>query len=153
MPTDETTRMFGRTSRLVLGFAAGALAVLTFHQGMVALLTMFAALSSNVYSMRPVPPLGVPQIVSSAFWGGVWGIAFAAFAPARRGARYWSFAVLLGAVALPVVGWFVVAPLKGLPVAGGFVPSRMALSVLINGAWGLGLGVLFAILTLVERSR
>jgi hypothetical protein len=149
MATNEIiTPRAERSPRLALGFLAGAVAVLTFHQGVIALLTSHGALSSSVYSMRPVPPLGVPQIVSSAFWGGVWGVVFAAFAPRRRGARYWLFAIALGAVALPLAGWFVVAPLKGLPVASGWVPSRMALGMLINGAWGIGIGVVFALLTM-----
>jgi len=134
--------------RLIFGFFAGALAVVTFHQGAVALLTALGALSSNVYSMRPVPPLGVPQIVSQAFWGGVWGIAFAAVAPRlRRDTSYWLAALILGALVLPLVGWFVVAPLKGQPIASGWVPSRMLLSVLINGAWGVGMAAIFAFLS------
>src|SRR5215211_1589380 len=111
--------------RLVLGFLAGVLAVLTFHQATLAVLTSLGALSTNVYSMRPVAPLGVPQIVSSAFWGGVWGIVFAVFAAQFRRGAYWAFAIGLGAIALPLVGWFIVAPLKGQPMAAGWVPTRM----------------------------
>jgi hypothetical protein len=40
-----------------------------------------------------------------------------------------------------LVGWFVVAPLKGQPMAAGFVPSRMWLGPVINGVWGLGTGI------------
>jgi hypothetical protein len=134
--------------RLIFGFFAGALAVVSFHQGAIALPTALGAMSSNLYSMRPVPPLGVPQIVSQAFWGGVWGIAFAAIAPRlRHNAAYWLAALILGALVLPLVGWFVVAPLKGQPVASGWVPSRMLLSVLINGAWGVGMAAIFAFLS------
>ena len=138
--------------RLIFGFVAGAIAVVTFHQGAIALLTALGALSSNLYSMRPVPPFGVPQIVSQAFWGGLWGIAFAAIAPRlRRDTSYWLAALMLGALVLPLVGWFVVAPLKGQPIASGWVPSRMLLSVLINGAWGVGMAAIFAFLS--RRSR
>jgi hypothetical protein len=134
--------------RLIFGFLAGAIAVVTFHQGAIALLTALGALSSNLYSMRPVPPFGVPQIISQAFLGGVWGIAFAAIAPRlRRDTSYWLAALMLGALVLPLVGWFVVAPLKGQPIASGWVPSRMLLSVLINGAWGVGMAVIFAFLS------
>jgi len=148
MTTAVTTGFNGIGMRLALGFLAGVLAVLTFQQGILALLTSFGVLSSDVYSMRPVQPFGVPQIASNAFWGGVWGVVFAAFAPRRtRAARYWIFAAALGALALPIVGWFVVAPLKGMAIAAGWVPSRMALSVLINGVWGVGTGVIFALLT------
>jgi hypothetical protein len=134
--------------RLIFGFLAGALAVVTFHQGATALLTALGALSSNLYSMRPVPPFGVPQIISQAFWGGMWGIAFAAIAPRlRRDTSYWLAALILGALVLPLVSWFVVAPLKGQPIAAGWVPSRMLLSVLINGAWGIGMAAIFSFLS------
>jgi hypothetical protein len=65
----------------------------------------------------------------------------------RRNASYWLAALILGALVLPLVGWFVVAPLKGQPVASGWVPSRMLLSVLINGAWGVGTAAIFAFLS------
>jgi hypothetical protein len=148
MTTTATTASSGTGIRLALGFLAGMLAVLTFHQGILALLTSFGVLSSNVYSMRPIPPLGAPQIASNAFWGGMWGVVFAAFAPRRtRAARYWIFAAALGALALPIVGWFVVAPLKGTAIGDGWVPSRMVLSMLVNGVWGVGTGIIFALLT------
>src|SRR3954463_3406600 len=109
-------------ARLVYGFVAGALAVITFHQGAVAVLTSLGALSSDIYSLRPVPPFGVPQIVSQAFWGGVWGIVFAETVPLfRRDAGYWVAALVLGALILPLAGWFIVAPLKGQPIAAGWV--------------------------------
>ena len=134
---------------LALGFVAGAVSVLTFLEGSVALLSALGGLKTNLYSLRPVPPLGVPQIASNAFWGGVWGIVFAAIAQRPlRGARYWLAGVVLGAVALPMVGWFVVAPLKGQPLAAGWNVSRMGLSMLINGMWGLGTAVIYRLLRL-----
>jgi hypothetical protein len=33
---------------------------------------------------------------------------------------------------------FVVMPLKGMPMAGGFDPKLIAGALLLNGAWGLG---------------
>jgi len=45
-----------------------------------------------------------------------------------------------------LVGWFVVAPLKGQPVASGFDPARMLVSILINGFWGIGVGVILPFL-------
>jgi hypothetical protein len=41
---------------LVLGFLAGALAVATFHQGMVFLLSTVGLIQSRVYAMQGVPP-------------------------------------------------------------------------------------------------
>jgi hypothetical protein len=134
--------------RAVLGFIAGAVGVLVFQQAVIGVLQLLGVIPGTPYNMRPAPPFGVPQVFSSAFWGGVWGVLFA-LASARLTARaYWAVALLFGAVLLPLVGWFVVAPLKGLPAAGGWQPSRMLLSVLINGVWGLGAG---AALLLLQR--
>jgi len=51
----------------------------------------------------------------------------------------------VGGVLGPVlVSWFVVAPLKGLPIAAGGVPQRMLASILINGCWGIGMVLIYA---------
>ena len=106
---------------------------------MLALLRAVGVTVAMPYVTRPVPPLGVPQIVSQAFWGGVWGIVFALVAPRfPRGTGYWTSAVLFGALALSLIAWFIVAPLKGLPVAGGGHPGAIATALLVNGAWGFG---------------
>jgi hypothetical protein len=40
--------------------------------------------------------------------------------------------------------WFVVLPLKGQPVGGGFAPpSRVLLTVVIHAVFGLGTAILF----------
>jgi hypothetical protein len=41
-----------------------------------------------------------------------------------------------------LAGWFVVAPLRGQPIAAGGIPSRMAIGLFVNGLWGLGAGLL-----------
>jgi hypothetical protein len=48
----------------------------------------------------------------------------------------WLLGLGLGLVAA-LIDWFVVAPLKGQAVAGGFIPVRMLISVRINDAWGI----------------
>ena len=147
MTIANTTGQRSRGVALALGFLAGAVAVLTFHQGAIALLTATGAINGTLYSLRPVAPFGVPQIASNAFWGGVWGVVFAAIAPRdRRNAGYWLAGIALGALALPMVGWFIVAPLKGQPVAAGWNGARMGFSMLINGAWGLGVAVIYGML-------
>src|SRR3546814_2115930 len=70
--------------------------------------------------MAPTRPFGVPQVVSLAFWGGVWGFVFSWVEPKfPRGAGYWIAALLFGAIFPTLVAWFVVAPIKGQPVADG----------------------------------
>src|SRR5687768_3866708 len=125
--------------KLFYGFVAGFVAVLLFHQPALAILTEFGVAKASVYSARPTAPFAVPQVVSIAFWGGVWGIVFAAIEPRfPRGVLYWLFAFCFGAIFPTLVAWFVVAPVKGLPVAGGWQAARMITGLVINGAWGLG---------------
>jgi hypothetical protein len=136
---------------LLLGFGAGAVSVLIFHQGMLALLHAAGMTPATPYPMQPTAPFGVPQVASAAFWGGVWGVVLAALLwRGERGARFWLVALLFGAIAPTLVAWFVVAPLKGRPIAGGWQPAAMLVGPLVNGAWGLGTALL---LRMVARSR
>ena len=61
------------TMRGFLGFIAGAIAVLIFHQGMVEAMHALGLVSFSPYRTTPVPPFGVPVIVSNCFWGGPMG--------------------------------------------------------------------------------
>ncbi len=126
---------------LIVGFLAGAISVLTFHQGVAALLHLIDVIPRPPYSTAPTQPWGVPQIWSITFWGGLWGIALAAVLARMDGARIMVAALIFGAVLPTLVAWFIVAPLKGQPMASGFVPSRMWIGPVINGAWGLGTGI------------
>lgn len=130
--------------RWFLGFIAGAIAVLTFHQGMVAALHAMGWVTAAPYRMTPVPPFHVPAIVSLCFWGGIYGSLFGLAMPRFRWPS-WLSGLVLGLIAA-LVGWFVVAPLKGNPVAGGWVPANMLRSIVINGFWGLGTGIIMPLL-------
>jgi hypothetical protein len=131
--------------RALLGFLAAVLSVLTFHQGMWGLLHVIGWMLLAPYPMNPVPPYAVPLIVSLCFWGGLYGLAYGLALPRLPRMPGWLSGLLLGLLAA-LVGWFVVAPLKGQPMAGGFNPMRMLLSVLINGCWGIGVGLILPIL-------
>jgi len=124
----------------LIGFSAGVLGVLVFHQGMVGLLHLLGALPNPPYQMRPLPPFGVPQLASACFWGGLWGILAAAVVAARPGWPPILVGLAVGAVACVLVGFTVVAALRGQPMMGAMDPSRWWRSVLINGAFGLGVG-------------
>jgi hypothetical protein len=126
----------------LVGFAAGVLAVLVFHQGMVALLHLAGLVPNPPFPTRAVPPLGLPQIVSMAFWGGVWGILAAAIVAARPGWPPVLVGLLVGAVGCVLVGFTLVAALRGQPLMAGFDLNRWWRSLAINGAFGLGVGLL-----------
>ena len=140
------TKLGRAPGRALLGFVAAVVSVLTFHQGMWALLHAAGVMPPAPYPTNPVPPFGVPLIASLCFWGGVYGFVFGLVLPRLpRGVPMWLLGLGLGLLAA-LIGWFVVAPLKGQPVASGFVPVRMLVSVLINGAWGIGVGLILPLL-------
>lgn len=132
--------MAGAPGRAVLGFIAGALAVMTFHQGMIGALHAAGLIGSTPFPMDPAGPLGVPRIIDLCFWGGVWGILYGLLLPWLPGSD-WLRGIGLGIVA-GLVGLFVVEPLKGVPIANSLVADRIALSLVINGFWGLGVGLI-----------
>ncbi|HUS24530.1 MAG TPA: hypothetical protein VM369_06240 [Candidatus Binatia bacterium] len=122
-------------------FIAGFVSTLVFHQSVLWLLAHGTA-GIPVWDMTPVPPLGVPRVVSLAFWGGVWGIALWAMIRNTRGTPYWLRALVIGALGPTLVAMFVVAPLKGKAIAFGWDPKFIVGGLLVNAAWGLGTAVL-----------
>ena len=136
--------------RALLGFLAAVISVLTFHQGMWALLHL-AGQMPPPYPKRGVPPLGVPPIIDLCFWGGVWGAVFGLILPKLSGPfPMWARGLGLG-IAAALVGLFVVSLIKGLPVAGGWSAMAFVRSLLINGFWGIGVGLLLPLL--MRRSQ
>lgn len=131
------------SSRLLLGFVAGFIATLVFHQAVLTILHEIEFTPAAPFPLRPTRPFGIPQIWSLAFWGGIWGLFFAAidrYFP--RGAGYWLVALIFGAVAPSLVAWLVVFPMKGLPAAGGWKLAGLATGLMVNGAWGIGTALL-----------
>jgi hypothetical protein len=126
---------------IVTLFIAGALSVLVFHQGTVTILHLMGY-ANPPFSFAPTKPLSVPQIWSWVFWGGVWGIVYGAaekYFP--RGPMYWVAAFVFGAIAPVLVVAFIVFPLRGQPIAWGWNPTRIVVSMIIHGMWGLGTGL------------
>ncbi len=137
---------------LIFGFLCGALSVFVFHQGTIYLLHhQFALLktlgvpdafrpATDGYSFRPVPPLGVPQVLSLAFWGGVWGILLAALLRYTRLPDLLT-GLLFGGLVCTLVGFTLVAQARGQPMlsASAITWARV---IVINGAWGLGAALL-----------
>jgi hypothetical protein len=131
-------------SWLGIAFVAGVIGVLVFHQLALALLHAAGITPGVAYSMKPTSPFGLPQFISLAFWGGVWGIVAALLFSRLSGGRLVAALVIFGAIAPTLVAWFVVAPLKGAPMAGGFKPAAMMVGPIVNAAWGLGTGLILA---------
>jgi hypothetical protein len=100
--------------------------------------------------MTPVPPLNVPSVISLAFWGGVWGVVLWALIGTSGGGAYWTKALVIGALGPSLVAWFVVMPMKGMGLAGGWDPKIIVGALLLNGAWGLGTALLIRLLNRVS---
>jgi hypothetical protein len=126
---------------LIVGFVCGFLAVPLFHQSAAALLYAMQWTPHAPYSMEAVAPLGMPQVLSLSFWGGVWGVLLAATLARLDGAKLVVAATIFGAVLPTLIFWFVVAPLKGQPMAAGFAMPGLLIGPIVNAAWGFGTGL------------
>jgi hypothetical protein len=140
-------------NRASLGFLAAVISVLLFHQGMWELLHLMG-LMPPPYPTDGVLPFGVPRIVNLCFWGGVWGAVFGVVLPRLPGSHpMWVRGLGLG-IAAALVGLFIVPAIKGLPIAGGWSSLAFMRSFLINGFWGIGVGVIFPLLMrMLDRRR
>jgi hypothetical protein len=134
-------------TRAGLGFLAAAVSVLIFHQAMWELLHILALPGLGMpapYPTDPIPPLGVPRILNLCFWGGLYGVVFGLAYP-KLTPPPWLSGLLLGFIAA-TVGLLLVPAIKGLPLNGAAVPLNWLRSFLINGCWGLGLGIIFPLM-------
>jgi hypothetical protein len=131
--------------RLIIAFAAGFVATLVFHQGVIALLHNFGYVPNAAWSMKPVPPFGIPAVISLSFWAGVWGMIMMPLIERRRGCAFWLAALLFGAIFPTLAAWFVIAPLKHMPIAAGWKPRAMMIGPIVNGVWGLGTALIYRV--------
>lgn len=125
---------------IVTGFVAGFLSVLIFHQLGFFIANQLGLARVPIYNMAALPPFGVPSILSLAFWGGLWGIVGAWLMPhvprAIDGPLGW---MLFACTIVLLVNWFVVLPLKGAPVGGGFRAPGVFVVPVVYAFWGLGM--------------
>ncbi len=134
----------GLLASAAAAFLTGAAAVLVFHQPTLALLHAAGLTPLSAYPMRPTNPLGAPGILSLTFWGGVWSILIAwVLTRVPTDWRYWVAAALLGAFPPTLTSWFIIFPMKGLPFGANPVSVGILNALLVNGVWGLGLGLLW----------
>jgi len=136
-------------TRLALGFVAGFLATITFQQIGIWVLHAIGLTGAIPWTTTPVPPFGVPSVISLSFWGGVWGIIFVLIERwlARFPGGYWVGATVFGAIVPTLVLMFVVFPLKGRPLGGGFAANLIVTFLIVHALWGLGTAVFLGVLT------
>lgn len=135
---------------LILGFAAGFLATLLFHQGLWYVFNHIGVIPPErpAWTVDPVPPFSVPAVLSKAFWGGLWGLVLTVILVHLEGASYWVAWIVVGAAALTAVAFFVVPPLKGQPIP--TLWPRFFVGLALNGAWGFGTALFLRVLGAVR---
>lgn len=126
----------------VKAFVAGFVATLIFHQGLYTLIWLGGAAPAPPYDWTPTAPLGVPSVLSLAFWGGVWGLPVWWFIRDSAAGNYWLRALGLGAVGPSAVALFIVFPIKGMGFAAGWDPAVIVGALILNGAWGFGVALI-----------
>lgn len=134
---------------LLFGFLAGAIATVTVHE-----LINFVLLSAGVFprqpwSMTPAAVTGVPQIVSDAFWGGVWGVLFAAIYDSIPGANAIIKGAVFGVLGPALIGVFILVPLLTgrFPMFFGGDPKMIGSVLLILAGFGAAMGWLYSMFT------
>jgi hypothetical protein len=137
----------------VLAFVAGVVSTLVFHQGLLALLHATGAGPRVAYVMTKVRPFGLPQFVSTAFWGGVWAVILLPLLARWAGSgSYWLAWAIAGALLPSIVALFVVMPLKGRRMAAGGNPRIIFGAFLVNAVWGLGTALLLRLFQLLSTT-
>ena len=136
--------MDSAATRACLGFSAGAISALVFHQGLAAVFDLIGVGSLAAFRLSPTWPFGIPAIVSLSFWGAMYGAAFALAAPRFRH-PLWRMGLGMGLIA-GLVTLFVVLPLKGFPIAHGGAVWPIARTLLLTLSWGIGMGTILSLL-------
>jgi hypothetical protein len=140
-----------RAIHFIKPFIAGFVSTLVFHQGLLTLFYFAAVVPRAPYDLRAVPPLAIPAVISLAFWGGAWGVAIWPLLKNVDGAAYWMRALVISAIASGSVTLFIVSPLKGMPIAGGWDPKVIVSTLMLNGSWGLGMALLMRLMRASRR--
>jgi hypothetical protein len=125
-----------------LGFIAGFFAVLIFHQSLWWVLNVVELIPPErpAWPLDPIPPFGVPSVLSKACWGGIWGAGLASLLDQFSGRNYWIAWIVVGAVALTLVAFFVMPLIKGEPIPEMW--PRFLAALVVNAAWGFGTGLM-----------
>jgi hypothetical protein len=146
--------MQGVTGRIVLGFIAAGITVLTVHEGIIYLLAMGGYIPNRAWSMTPaIPPWGVPRLLNNVFWGGLWGVLFALVYNWVPGGMAWLKGAIFGLFIVVASNWILLPVVKaqvfGQPnqvLFSGWNPQRMLITIAIVVGFGLGLGIIYGLM-------
>jgi len=121
----------------IKAFISGFLATLIFHQGLFTLFWLAGVVPMTPYNLSPVPPIGVPAVISLSFFGGLWGILLWIILGKLKRTAFWIGHLAVGAIGPTVVAMLVVFPAKGIEVTA----QSWIGGLLLNGFWGIGVAV------------
>lgn len=135
---------------IFIGFIAGFVSTIVFHQGILEILFQFGIIPKAPYAMTPTKPFAIPAFISLAFWGGIWGIIPAViFKHNSVKFAYWLKLFIFGGIFPPLCAALVVFPLKGIVM--NYTPPTIFLMFMINAIWGIGTGVVIQIFRRFSR--
>ena len=129
--------------RLLLGFLAAAIAVVTVHQSIVFLLDASGLITRQAWSTAPHGPLQVPTIVNSTFWGGLWGALLGLIYDRFPGRSAWLKGLLFGWMMYIVSNSTLLPLIKGQPLFFDFQWNQALAVFLILSGFGMATAILY----------
>jgi hypothetical protein len=144
--------MGGTLRCIALGFGAAAVAVIAAHEGITYALEAAGVTDRVGWDMEPIPPWGVPRLVNSMFWGGLWGVPFALAYDRMPGSSAGLKGLIYGLFIVVAGSWTLVPLVKGSVFGqpdqllfNGLDPWRLLSTIMIVGGFGLALGVIYGL--------
>lgn len=134
-------------SNLFYGFLAGALSVITIHELLVFIFKSLKILpAAEPWSMQPTGIFGVPTILNSLFWGGLWGVVYVLIKPKMPFNEPLQNGLIFG-LAIAIISNFIVIPLiKKKPLFLDFkLPAITAVLIILIG-FGMGTAKIYEML-------
>lgn len=96
---------------IIFGFIAGAIATVTVHEAINYALLQAGLFPRVPWSMEPAAGFGIPQLVSDAAWGGLWGVIFALILGEVPKGSMTLKGIILGILGPALVGVFILVPI------------------------------------------
>ncbi len=134
---------------MVLGFIAGAIATVTVHEIISYIFTMpnvWTGWGRQSWDMSP-NVFGVPNILSGAFWGGLWGALFPVVFGALPRGPLTIKGLVFGIIGPALIGVFVAIPLitHRIPLFFDGDISKIVPVLVILGGFGAAVGWLYGL--------
>ena len=128
---------------VVMGFIAAAIAVVLVHQSIVFLLNTAGIWDKAPWSTAPTGPWGVPSILNSIFWGGLWGAVLALAFNTLPGTATWLKGLFFGWMIFLVSNCVVLPLIKGQPLFYSFDPAKLLSVFLILSGFGIATALIY----------